>query len=546
MRQTRVWHFRRGRYHFATLTTAVALTAGACGSDRPVVEPGKPGGLELTAFSAFPGLVTDPAPSATAGVVGLAADPEAVFVSMPAGVVSDAISAAIVNHRTRQSVSIPIVAGGFDPVPVGARVADTILVTFAYASGVARQTWSVVPRTRRPVVIRTDLKSGDRDVALDATMLIVFSEPIDQASLVPSITLERNNEATAGTAGLEERPWIARFTPAAELAGNAPYELAVTDQVRDLDGERLETPVRVSFTTAPPRRPPGPLAFSGWNGSANMIYTMNPDGSGRTPLTEGMDPSFSPDGKRIAFWRYASGAGEIYIASADGRTIALVSSEGHQPTWSPDGKRLAYGCGGICLINVDGTGRTRLTPAAPTSQDRGGVCVRDTDPTWSPDGSTIAFTRWPDAHIPTSMCLSLGVAVSFPFDFWTEVWLIDADGSNLRPLRDADGNVATYAGWPSWSPDGKRLAFYHANVAEERIDVVNAGGSGIVTVVQRNPVSWETVLGSPEWSPDGSRIIFGTRDGWGFADASGSGRVELVVAPGGIAPNSLTWSWSRR
>jgi TolB protein len=548
MRQTVKWHFRRAerRYRFATLTTALALTAGGCGSDRPVVGPRQPGGLELTASSVFPGLVTDPAPSATAGSVGLAGEAEAVLVSMPAGLVPGGFGADIVNHRTKQSISTPMVDGGFDPVPIGARATDTILVIFSLPGGQARQTWSVVPRTRRPVVVRTDLKSGEREIAVDATMLIVFSEPIDPASLVSSITLNRNNQVTAGIAVLQEKPWIARFTPAAELASDAPYELAVSDQVRDLDGEQLETPVRVSFTTAAPRRPPGPLAFSGWNGSANMIYTMNPDGSGRTTVTEGMDPSFSPDGKRIAFWRYAGGAGGIYIANADGSNITLVSSEGHQPTWSPDGKRLAYGCGGICLINVDGTGQTRLTPAAPTSQDRGGVCVRDTDPTWSPNGSTIAFTRWPDAHIPSSMCLSLGVAVSFPFDFWTEVWLVDADGSNLRPLRDADGNIATYAGWPSWSPDGKRLAFYHANASEERIDVVSAEGSGIVTVAQRNPVQWETVLGSPEWSPDGSRIIFGTRDGWGFADASGSGRAELVVASGGIAPNSLTWSWSRR
>lgn len=144
------------------------------------------------------------------------------------------------------------------------------------------------------------------------------------------------------------------------------------------------------------------------------------------------------------------------------------------------------------------------------------------------------------------MCLSLGTALSFAFDFWTEVWLIEADGSNLRPLRDGAGNVVTYAGWPSWSPDGKRLAFYYTNGSEERIAVARPDTSGFVTIVQRNPPLWTNVLGSPEWSPDGSRIVFSTPDGWGFADASGAGLTELVKSPIDVVPNALSWSWSRR
>ena len=133
-----------------------------------------------------------------------------------------------------------------------------------------------------------------------------------------------------------------------------------------------------------------------------------------------------------------------------------------------------------------------------------------------------------------------------PFDFWTQVWLIETDGSNLRPLRDGDGNIVTYAGWPSWSPDGTRLAFYYTNGSDEQINVAGADASGFVTVVQQNPPLWNSVLGSPDWSPDGSRIVFSTPAGWGFADASGSGRTEVVTSPIGVVPNSLSWSWSRR
>ena len=140
----------------------------------------------------------------------------------------------------------------------------------------------------------------------------------------------------------------------------------------------------------------------------------------------------------------------------------------------------------------------------------------------------------------------MGAAANFPFDFWTEVWLVDADGSNPRPLRDDAGSIPTYAGWPSWSPDGNRLAFYYVNGQEERIDVANVDRSAFVTAVRRSPVVWDAVLGSPAWSPDGNAIIFGTKGGWGFADASGSGRPSMFSPPNGIVPYSLSWSWGRQ
>jgi len=534
--------------HFRLLTIGVALTVGGCDPDSSVNGPGRLTDPELTASSAFPGVVTDPAPSSTVGAgQGVTAGAEAVYVSLPPRVVPSASAATIVNYRTNGSVSTPIVDGGFDPVAIGARAADTILITFRLIGGGTRRTWSVVPQARQPVVVRIDPSAGTLDVPLDASMRVVFSEPIDPASVSTStITLRVDDEVIAGSVEVSvQESWIARFTPAAPLEGDVTYQLVATDQVRDLDGERLEPIVPVSFTTVATNRPnAGQLAFSAWDGSAMMIYRMNPDGSQLAVVTQGMDPSYSPDGKQIAFWRYAAGSGGVYIASADGSNIRRVIAEGHQPTWSPDGRRLAYGCGGICLINVDGTGRTRLTPPAPKSEDAS-ECVRDTDPTWSPDGSTIAFTRWPDARIPASMCLPLGIAVSFPFDFSTEVWLINADGSNLRPVRDADGFTVSSAGWPSWSPDGKRLAFYYTGGGEERIDVASADGSGIVTVVRQRTL-WDIVLGSPDWSPDGNRIVFTTRDGWGFAEASGSGGAELVTSPHRVVPNSLSWSWARR
>jgi TolB protein len=534
---------------FRALMTAVALTAG-CDRSGLMVSPSQRVGPELTASSAFPGFVTDPAPPTTDAGIGLAESgaPDVVYVSLPPGVSPNGLSATISNYRTNRSVSTPMVDGGFDPVRLGARAADTILVTFQLSGGATKLTWKVVPSAQRPVVVRMNPSSSRHDIPLESSMIVVFSEPIDPASLsTATIALMQRDYPVPGTAEvLPKEAWMARFTPSAQLASNATYELVVSDQIRDLDGDALGSVARARFTTRSTAQPvAGRLAFSSWSGSGATIYTMNADGSGLVTVTQGVDPSFSPDGTRIAFWRYESGSGAIYVADADGSNERRVVSDGYQPTWSSDGRRLAYGCGGICFVNVDGTGQTRLTPAAPKSQTPG-ICIRDSDPTWSPNGSTIAFTRWPDVAIPTSMCLSLGVAMSFPFDFWTEVWLVEADGSNLRPLKDGVGRTVTYAGWPTWSPDGRRLAFYYTNGSDERIAVASADTSGFVTIVQQKPPLWNSVLGSPDWSPDGSRVVFSTPGGWGFADASGWGQAELVKSPVGVTPNSLSWSWSRR
>lgn len=302
--------------------------------------------------------------------------------------------------------------------------------------------------------------------------------------------------------------------------------------------------IDATFTGSPKRKPMhiGRLAFTGYGGG---VHTMELDGFGLAKLADGNDPSWSPDGNRIAFWRASGTYGsDVYVMDADGGNVTLVTRNGYQPTWSPDGKQLAFGCGGICVMNVDGTGRRIVTthevvPAVPAQ------CIRDSDPTWSPNGTTIAFTRWPDSRIPETMCLPLVAASLFPFDFWTEVWFVESDGTRLRPLPGADGTPLTYAGWPAWSPDGSQLALYAMSGGYEAIKVANADGSGLRDVVRRTPANFYEFLGGPDWSPDGKQIVLGSGSAWGFVQASGSVsnpsfRAPFVFRSGGI------WSWSRR
>jgi dipeptidyl aminopeptidase/acylaminoacyl peptidase len=118
------------------------------------------------------------------------------------------------------------------------------------------------------------------------------------------------------------------------------------------------------------------IAFSGWdNNTAQFhVYSVAPDGSQLVPLTSGesADPTWSPDGTRLAYTRSTAGNSDLWVVNADGTAPRAVTStagslgrEMH-PAWSPDGTSIAFHDfmverGVLATVNVDGNGRRQIS-----------------------------------------------------------------------------------------------------------------------------------------------------------------------------------------
>src|SRR5262252_559018 len=129
-------------------------------------------------------------------------------------------------------------------------------------------------------------------------------------------------------------------------------------------------PTRAAAQIGSPGKRNGKIVFTAYEDSGPAIFVMNADGSGRTRLTSGQGPAWSPNGKQIAFarWTSGTGAGEIIVMDADGgNQRSLVQSEFIDtychPAWSPDGAEIAFSdvlysflAATLYVINSDGSG----------------------------------------------------------------------------------------------------------------------------------------------------------------------------------------------
>lgn len=128
-----------------------------------------------------------------------------------------------------------------------------------------------------------------------------------------------------------------------------------------------------------------------------------------TPGVMERDPSWSPDGKLVAYLSDESGEYQLFLKSPDGlgeaKKIPLGSPASfyYGPTWSPDSKKIAYTDKRLNVWYVD------LTKGAPVKIDSTtyDTPLRALDPVWSPDSRWIAYTKELPSHMHAVFAYSL-------------------------------------------------------------------------------------------------------------------------------------------
>ncbi len=260
------------------------------------------------------------------------------------------------------------------------------------------------------------------------------------------------------------------------------------------------------------------------------IYVMDADGGNPRNLTKNRNddtfPSWSPDGKRVAFVSDRDGhvmngisTAEIYVIDADGdnpQNLTNNPGSDRDPSWSPDGKRIAFsslrrdkdgnlGHFDIYVMDADGGNPRRLTENPHGARS----------PSWSPDGGRIVFSTRRDGHFRTK------------FGITSEIYVMDADGQGEQRLTENRQNDS----YPVWSPDGERIAFASdrkGDLENYEIYVIDADGGN-----QQQLTNHRGDDGSPSWSPDGEQIAFHSLRGEQFRNAE----IYVMDADGGGLQN---------
>jgi Tol biopolymer transport system component len=274
-----------------------------------------------------------------------------------------------------------------------------------------------------------------------------------------------------------------------------------------------------------------PNDLDGWYAEGGEIVEVELATRRETPLVDdAFAPSYSPDGKSLAFDAQWAGPRRIWIADARGhrpRQVTTDSSDavGHaQPRWSPDGRRLVFRrvektTSDIAIADTSGGAITRVTSDA----------VLDTDPVWGPDGTWLLFSS------------SRGGGLN--------LWR-----TSVRPDGRAQGaleQLTSGAGddvQPAIAPDGKRIVFAVRGTNADLWRLAVSPQTGLPRGEPEPLVATSRVENRGEWSPDGHRIAFNSdRQGqmniWirSLADAA---ERRITSGPGG--DYQPTWSHDGR
>lgn len=215
------------------------------------------------------------------------------------------------------------------------------------------------------------------------------------------------------------------------------------------------------------------LVIADTDGEGDRIVISSPE-----PI---MSPSWSPDGKRIAYVSFEDHNAAVFVqnlATGERRKISSLPGLNGAPAWSPDGSELAVtlskdGSPDIYIIDVGTSAVRRVTY---------GDAI-DTEASWSPDGRSLVFTSDRGGK--------------------PQLYLVSAHGGEPQRLT----YEGSYNARGVFSPDGRSIAMVHGGQGGFRIAVMDVGSKKIKVL------SSGRLDESPAFAPNGQMILYTRKDG---------------------------------
>jgi len=183
------------------------------------------------------------------------------------------------------------------------------------------------------------------------------------------------------------------------------------------------------------------------------------------PLNGLTTPSWSPDGKELAFSGYDGGISDLFVVNADGSGLHRLTNDKYadlQPSWAPDGKTIAFATDRGAKTDFDALkfGKMRIalfhlakgTIELLGHMDQG----KNIDPAWAPDGRSLAFVS--DRS---------GISNVFLYD------LGDANIYQLTDVYTGVSGITPLSPCLSWAHEADRLAFAYYEEGEYNVYAVD-------------------------------------------------------------------------